>query len=175
MKYLTGIILSVVMITACSTPQVLSDEPVEIESGVSIPDWYHVNRVSSSDSTHFNGYSMATAFDSSEAIQLGLESAVANLRFEIDKFAEEVRTAITEGESNSTHNSPQFIIKLRNTVQELPLADSVLDREFAMRDDEVTQIYTRATLNRSEVIDRLSMILSDETYIRALEAVRHKL
>lgn len=172
MKYFTGTVLCVVMIAACSTPEVMIDEPAEIESEVSLPDWYKSNRVSSSDSTHFNGYSMATAVDSVEAINLGLESAITNLRYEIDRFTEEVREELVNGQSSEQHNTPQFIIKLRNTVQELSLADSIFEREFGMSDDDVTQVYTRATLNRTEVIDRLSELLSDESYIRALHADR---
>lgn len=151
---------------ACSTPEVLSDEQVEAESGVNYPKWYNANRVSSSDSTHFSGYSMATAVDSAEAILLGNESAIVNLRYEIDKFTEKVR----EGLAVEPYNTPQFIINLRNTVQQLPLTDSKFEREFAMRDDEVTQIYTRATLQRTEIIDHLSELLSDEAYIRALQS-----
>lgn len=166
MKYFTITVLCFLMIASCSTPEELVDEPIEVESEDRLPEWYNANRVSSSDSTQFNGYSMATAVDSLEAINLGNESAIVNLRFEIDKFAEEVR----EGLDSEQHNTPQFIINLRNMVQELSLTDSSFEREFEMRDDDVTQVYTRATINRSEVIDRLTENLSDESYIRALQS-----
>ncbi len=166
MKYFTVTIFIAMLFAACSTPEELINEPVEVESGERLPEWVNSNRVSSSDSTHFNGYSMATAVDSIDAINLGLESAIVNLRYEIDKFTEEVREEL----DSEQHNRPQFIINLRNTVQELSLTDSRFEREFGMRDDDVTQVYTRASLNRSQVIDRLSELLSDEVYIRALQA-----
>tara|TARA_R100001143_G_scaffold63545_1_gene71666 strand:+ start:82867 stop:83370 length:504 start_codon:yes stop_codon:yes gene_type:complete len=165
MKFFTITILCFLIIAACSTPEELIDEPVVVESEDHLPEWYNANRVSSSDSTHFSGYSMATAADSLEAINLGNESAIVNLRFEIDKFAEEVREEL----DSEQHNTPQFIINLRNTVQELPLTDSRFEREFEMRDDDVIQVYTRAVLSRSEVIDRLSGNLTDQVYIRALQ------
>ena len=170
MRYFTGIILLAIMISACSTPEVLSDEPAEVESTASFPEWYDANRVSSSDSTHFNGYSMAVALDSDEAINAGKESAIANLRYEIDRFAEGVRESLVSSESGSSYNTPQFIINLRNTVQGLHLSDSMVDNEFETRDDDIIQVYTRVTLNLSEVIDQLSENLADEIYTRALHA-----
>ena len=160
------------MISACSSPEVLSDESAEVESTASFPEWYNASRVSSSDSTHFNGYSMAVALDRDEAINSGIESAIVNLRYEIDRFAEEVRETLVSSESGSSYDSPQFIIKLRNTVQGLRLSDSMVEREFETRDDDIIQVYTRATLNRSEVIDQLSKNLTDEIYIRALQATQ---
>lgn len=170
MRYFTGVIFCVLIIAACSTPEALTEEPVAAETEVDFPEWYHINRVSSSDSTHFHGYSMATAIDSAEAIRLGEISAITNLRYEIDKFAEEVRVKLATSQSSERHSTPQFIIRLRNSVQELQLTDSEIEREFKRRDDSVTQVYTRATLNRSEIIDRLSETLSDEGYIRAFQA-----
>lgn len=166
MKYFTGIFSCVLIFAACSTPEAVIDEPVEIEQEERIPEWYLSNRVSSSDSTLFNGYSMATAVDSAEAISLGNESAISNLRYEIDRFTEEVREAM----NGEQHSRPQFIIKLRNSVQEIELTDSNFDREFAMRDDDVVQVYTRASIHRSEIIERLSEILSDEAFISALHS-----
>lgn len=158
------------IIAACSTPEALTEESVAVETEVAFPEWYHINRVSSSDSTHFHGYSMATAIDSAEAIRLGKISAITNLRFEIDKFAEEVRVKLATSQSSERLTTSQFIISLRNSVQELQLADSEIETEFKWRDDGVTQVYTRATLKRSEIIELLSENLSDEGYIRALQA-----
>lgn len=164
MRFITGIIFCVLMTAACSTPAVLSEESLVIEPKKSFPEWYNADRASSSDSIHFNGYSMATAMNSEEAISLGINSAISNLRYEIDKFTEERRETLV-GEQ---HNTSQFIIKLRNSVQQLQLTDATIEREFAMRDDDVTQVYTRVSVNRSEIIERISELLSDEEFIRAL-------
>ena len=171
MKYITGITFFILTLAACSTPETLSEEPAEIvEAETGRPSWYSVNRVSGSDESHFMGYSMTTAVDSVEAIESGMESALANLRFEIDKYAEEVREGLHPDASNTPLRSPRFIIELRNAIQELELSKTEFEREFGEREDTIIQVYTRVSASRSDIIEDLSLLLSEESFIRAIRA-----
>jgi hypothetical protein len=170
MKYFTGAIFIVLMIAACSTPEVVMDEQAETEPDSGLPSWFSPNTISSSGANQFSGYSMAVASDSSEAVQTGNESAIANVRFEIDRFAEEIREELINDQSADYYGRPDFIIKLRNAVQELQLTHSEFEREFEEREDNITQVYTRVTVDRAEMIERLSELISDEPFTRALTA-----
>lgn len=172
MKYFTEAIFIVLMIAACSTLEVVIDEQAETEPESGLPSWFSPKTISSSDANQFRGYSMAVASDSSEAVRTGNESAIANVRYEIDRFTEEIREELINDQSVDYYDRPYFIIKLRNAVQNLQINHSEFEREFEEREDNITQVYTRVTVDRSEVIERLSEMISDESFTEALSAER---
>jgi hypothetical protein len=172
MKYFTGAIFIAFMIAACSTPEVVIDELAVTEPESGLPAWFSPNTISSSDANQFRGFSMAVASDSSEAVRTGNESAIANVRFEIDRFAEEIREELINDQSADYYGRPDFIIKLRNAVQKLQLNHSEFEREFEEIEDNITQVYTRVSVDRSGIIERLSELISDEPFTRALTAER---
>lgn len=175
MKYFTGSIFLILMIASCSTPEVFIEEPEAVEPESSLPAWYNPNTNSSSDHRYFMGFAMSVASDSSEAVQTGNETAIANVRYEIDRFVEEIREGLVTDGSDVKYNSPTFIIGLRNAVQQLQLSDSEFDREVEEREDGITHVYIRMAITRTEVIDQMTDLISDEMFTGALLADRDEL
>lgn len=172
MKYFIGLILILSMISACATTEpALNDEiddTIETERiEEKRPDWYDHTIASASDTTAFHGYSHATATEHADAVRISENMAIANLRFEIDKFAEQVRRELEEDSASDRYSSGRFIITLRNSVQELSLDDAELTTEVHDQNGGV-YAFTRASLFRDDVISKLSGLIDDSGYSAAL-------
>jgi len=164
------------MISACATTEsALNDEIDDTIETERIeekgPEWYDHTITSASDTTAFHGYSHATASVRAEAVRISENMAISNLRFEIDKFAEEVRRSLEEDSAADRYSSGRFIITLRNSVQELSLDDAELTTEIQDQSGGV-DAFTRASLFREVAISRLSGLVDDSGYNAAMN--KHK-
>lgn len=168
MKYIIGAILFLI-ITACSSPEPLIDEQDQPETESSLPAWYNPGTISSLDEQYFRGYSMSAASDSAVAIQSGKETTIANVRYEIDRFVEEVRVELISDSSDVIYSAPNFIIKLRNAVQELQLNGYKVDRVLEVIKGDITQVYTKISVDRRLAIERISELIADESFSTALK------
>jgi hypothetical protein len=172
MKYFVGLILILSMISACATSKPALNDEIDdtiekeriAEKG---PGWYDHSIASASDSTAFHGYSHATASARSDAVRISENMAIVNLRFGIDKFAEQVRRGLEEDSAADHYSSGRFIITLRNSVQELSLDDAELTTEVHDQNGGV-YAFTRASLFRDVVISKLSGLIDDSGYNAAL-------
>lgn len=167
MKYFLVLLPLLIFLASCSPTEELiditTDEP---EKEVSlVPDWYETGVYSAADSLSMYGFSMASSADSTEAVRLSEETAINNLRFEIDKHAEETRRLLAD--TNQTYAASSYIITLRNTVRALNLADAELVRQHKQAANGVYTIYTRATLSRNEASSLMDNELDDPVFSEA--------
>jgi len=165
----SGILL--LTLVSCAT----TDQAGKGESGPSAggmgepnqPSWYNPLTTSLSDSTSFTGFAHAVSADRQEAQALSEETAVKNLRFEIDRFAEEIRRELTAGGANESLASASFIRNLRNAVQSMPVTGSQTETEL-FEQDPVIHAYTRIRISPQSVVDGLSSRLYNRDFIAAL-------
>lgn len=173
MRYLLACIaLLITIFSGCSTTQTAQEDRVEKEPVVeedAVPDWYRGGVHFSSDSLALYGYSLASATDSLEAVQFSTETALSYLRSQVDRELEEIRENFADSEGdNSIYNSPAFIIRLRNTVSELPLESASLTQEHETSDNGVHYMYTKATLSRKDLNNLLRRNLEDERFLEQI-------
>lgn len=131
------------------------------------PSWYSALTTSISDSTSFTGFAHAVSADRQEARILSEETAVKNLRFEIDRFAEDVRRELTDDGVNGSLGSAAFIRNLRNAVETMPVEGAQTETEF-FDEEPVMHAYTRIRISPESVIDGLSARLNNRDFIAAL-------
>lgn len=148
---------------ATSNESDLRSEETEEETQ---PDWYNNSVTSVTDSTGFTGYALAAAVGREEAQSLSEESAVINLKFEIDRFAERVRRDLAESSSGSAFSSPSFIRDLRNAVQSLSVEDANSETEIFSKGN-VHHAYTKITLSINHTAERLSQQINNSEFISA--------
>ncbi|MDR9367122.1 MAG: hypothetical protein RI575_17435 [Balneolaceae bacterium] len=145
------------------------DEPIEEES--LIPTWYDDGIHSSSDSLEFHGYALSSAMDSTKALDLSTQTALENLRFEIDRFAEEVRNKLTDTNGGEgQYSSPEFIIQLRNSVYDLSLESATITSKHELSDKGVHYSYARASLLRTELPELFQQYLDDEAFLEQIKS-----
>lgn len=172
-------IAALLIATACATQETAQDEPSEPEPEeeiaeterveVSAPEWYDRTVRSDSDSLYFYGYAHAVSSAESEAIELSEDMAITNLRFEVDRFAEDLRRGLEEEHGEDPYGTSRFIIDLRNAIQDLSFDDADVKHEF--QDEEgAIDAYTKASLTISSVAERLHVQISDEAFREALLA-----
>jgi hypothetical protein len=154
-------------IASCSTTErTASGEPdpgtgATEEAGK--PAWFNASVSSESDSTAFTGYAMAVAANRNEAQSLSEESALMNLKFEIDRFAEKVRRELAEGSSGSAFGSPSFIRDLRNAV--LSISTDGADSETEIfQNGNVNRSFTRVSLSNTVIANRLSQMINNSEF-----------
>ncbi len=152
MKYLSVIAISAVLLAACATPEVAVEVEPEEESAV--PEWYSSDLYASSDSSTVYGFAMASAADSASAASYSRESSIQNLKFEIDRLAEEARRVLAD-EHGSPFADTSFIIDLRNAIRDLDVNSAEFTVEHEEADTGVHYIYTKAVLNRTDLISLL--------------------
>jgi hypothetical protein len=168
MKNLSGFLAVIIILVSCSPSEPLIEETVpdvaeEIVSPA--PAWYQSEVQSSVDSLAFYGYSMASSQDSTYAAALALETAVNNVRFEIDRFAEQVRRILADTPDASGYETPAFIIKLRNAVREMDLTGVEIDMETDHSDEGIYYIYARAIFEIEAATQKLAYKLDDIVFI----------
>ena len=170
------VIAITIIFASCSTAETVQEHEGEIveaevvtEDKVS-PAWFDPNISSSIDSTGFYGFSLAAASSESRATGLSIETAFENLRFEIDRFAEDVRKHTEEGTGLTHYNSGEFIMNLRNAIQNMSIEDASVETEYTTSGSNTGTyyVYTRVSLPREDVISRLSGIMNDEAFVKEL-------
>lgn len=162
MKYIFGLASILIILAGCSPSEPLAEEEVE-EEITAAPAWYDDNVYSTTDSLAFHGYSMASALDSVQAAELSVQTAIENLKFEIDHYSDRIRSSLTE--ENDDYDSSEFIIKLRNSVQSLNLSDAELTYSHEESVEGVHYVFTRATLTREEAHQKLSEKITDQSFL----------
>lgn len=174
MRYYFWCVALLFAVAGCSTTepvqqedQTESSEPVISET--TIPSWYNAGIHSSSDSLALHGYALASATDSAGAVELSTQTALEYLRFEIDRTAEEVRTDLSSMEDN--YSSPAFIIRLRNIISDLQLNSAIITLQHESNDQGVHYSYAKASVPRTELRAIFEDQLSDEAFLKKLEAV----
>lgn len=175
MRYFIGCVVLLIIIAGCSSTEPVQQEetkpaePIEQESP--IPSWYNAGVHSSADSLSLHGYALASAMDSSRALELSANTALEYLRFEIDRAAEEVRLELAESGSTGDYNSPSFIIRLRNIVSNLSLdsADIILEHETS--ESGVHYSYAKASISRTKLPNLIGLELADQNFLQEIGSV----
>lgn len=168
MKNLSGFLSLIIILASCSPSEPLIEEavPVVAEEIVSpVPAWFQSAVHSSVDSLAFYGYSMASSYDSTYAAAFAQETAVNNVRFEIDRLAEQTRRILTDTPDASGYETPAFIIKLRNAVREMDLSGVEIDMETDHSDEGIYYIYARAIIEIEFATQQLANKLDDIVFI----------
>jgi hypothetical protein len=173
MRYFIGCAAVLLFVLAgCSSTEPVQQEtqPVEpIEEESLIPTWYDAGIHSSSDSLKIHGYALSSAMDSIRALDLSTQTALENLRFEIDRFAEEVRNELTDTNGGVGHyGSPEFIIRLRNSVNDLSMESATITSKHELSNKGVHYSYAKATLLRTELHDLFQQYLDDEAFLQKI-------
>lgn len=175
MRYFIGCVVLLVIIAGCSSTETVQQqeetEPEEpIKQELPIPSWYKSGTHSSSDSLSIHGYALASAMDSSRAAELSTETALEYLRFEIDRTAEEVRNELADSSAEGNYSSPEFIIRLRNSVSNLSLDIASITYEHESAENGVFYNYAKATISRTELSDLLGNELNDEAFLQKVRS-----
>ena len=164
----SGILL--LTLASCATSNQAGDgEPParEMEEEPGKPSWSSALTPSASDSASFTGFAHAVSADREEARTLSEETAVKNLRFEIDRFAEEVRQELSGDGAGGSYGSTEFIRNLRNAVESMPVEGDRKETEF-FEEDPVIHAFTRISISTQSVVEELSARLNNPGFIAAL-------
>lgn len=166
--YLLILSASLTYCTAVESVTETEESTTEEEEKFS-PEWFDSQIASSSDSIAFYGYSHATASDSADAAELAGETAIVNLLFEIDRFAEEIREKAEETTGSGQYSSGGFVYTLRTSVQELDLSVTSVTHEHRTDDEGVHHHFSRTEIPRDEVKSLLSDAINDDVFKEELE------
>jgi hypothetical protein len=176
MRYFFGCVALLFVFAGCSSTEPVQqemeppDEPIEEESAT--PSWYNGGIHSASDSLEIHGFALSSAMDSARAVELSTQTALENLRFEIDRTAEEVRNELVDShEEGQAYSSPEFIINLRKTVSVLPLNTAMITLQHESSDQGVHYSYAKATIFRTDLPDLIRNGLTDELFIQSIGVV----
>lgn len=131
------------------------------------PEWYNQSVESSVDANTFYGYSHAIASGREEAAELSEDLAISNLRFEIDRYVERVRSTLEDELGGDPYSTGRFIINLRNAVQTLEISSLNPETEY-FEQSGVTNSFTRISISIDDVAEKLSDKISDTAFIRSL-------
>lgn len=152
-----------------ATEQQSEDEaPAKVDTAV--PGWFDPLESSASDSMYVHGFALASDVDSSEAVALAENTALNNLRYEIDYIAESAREILAENENLTDYSKTSFIIDLRNLVRDLPLTGADMDFEVDRSDNNSYQVYAKASLSKNTLWDMFSDRLNDSDFLNAMES-----
>ena len=174
MKYLFLLILSGLFITSCtSTETVNTDqnseiEEEEVENNRFVPEWYNEKVKSATDSLTFSGYAYAVADTENRALEQSERLALSNLRFEIDRFVESVRTHLEENNGSDPFGTQQLIMNVRNAVQNLNLSETELDYDIQQKNG-FYHVFINAEISRKKVVNLLTGVISNSTLSASLE------
>ncbi len=168
MRLFSVIIISVCIISACATPETLSEaDPAETVEESAVPQWFSNDVYSHSDSVAVYGFAMASAADSAHAATYSKESSVQNLKFEIDRLAEDARRELA-AVSESPYSDTAFIINLRTVIRDLSLEGADFTVEHEVSESGIHYIYSKAVVSRENIITLLQHNLHDEALLQKL-------
>lgn len=174
MRYFIGCLALLLTYSACSTTQETvqpTEETEPVTTQPLVPAWYDDGVHFSSDSLALHGYSLASATDSSRAVELSTKNSLEYLRFAIDRTAEEIRESLVDSPDGSSYNSPSFIIQLRNTVSDLSLSSASFTRKHNISDSGVHYSYTRASISQSALYNLFEGRLEDDRFLQQLRSL----
>ncbi|REL33159.1 hypothetical protein DYD21_12950 [Rhodohalobacter sp. SW132] len=170
-----NITLLALLFSACTTVETTIDDEetvpdeVEVTEEINRPEWYDFNNRSYSDSAGFNGIGLSAATSRDNAREKAVQQAIANLRFAVDQFVEEVRVEQAEQAGVSEFENAAFILDLRNAVQDFSLIDDIeITEEHFETSDSVHQVYIMVTLDHDVALNRVSSALGHNTFTTAL-------
>lgn len=175
MRYFFGCLALLLAYSACTSTETVQ-EPEEIEQEATqsmVPSWYSDGVHFSSDSLALHGYSLASAMDSSRAVELSTQNSLKYLRFQIDRTTEQARKNLADSLGTETYSSPAFIIKLRNTVSQLSLNSATFTQEHLISDEGIHFTYIRSTISRSELYNLLENRIQDDSLLEELRNSSH--
>jgi hypothetical protein len=173
MKLLYIITPFLLLLASCATVEEAVDEDYTDEETEVVdddrPDWYDYANRSYADTVSFVGIGLASSVNAESAREQAEKQAKANLRLAIDKFAEEIREELAEGQDGAQFSSAGFIINLRNTVHNLAIADDVeLTTEHVEKENSVHHVYIKSQIARQAAIRALDAALQNDTFSGAL-------
>lgn len=162
-------ILFIFFTLSCAPTKTISDTDSEAEVvAETTPEWFDSRIESSLESGQFTGYSHAIASNRSDAERLAKQTAIVNLKFEIDSYTEEVRSDLVENQNESRYNSSRFIINLRNAVQNIDLEGIEVETEF-YEESGIINSYSRLVISLDDAIDLLAGSINDINFVNAMQ------
>jgi len=173
MRTLFTLFILTSLLSGCASVEPVTqqeEKDVSTENRSSAPEWFNPLETSISDSVTVHGFALASATDSSEAVLLAENSALNNLRYEIDYMAETTREMLVENDKSTPYSEAHFIMKLRNTVRDLPLSNTAFEIESYRSDKGIFQVYAKASLPKSILWDTISDHLDDSEFVDAFKA-----
>jgi hypothetical protein len=160
------------LVAGCASVEPTTQQEREVETTepeTMKPEWYNPLETSTSDSAAVYGFALASATDSSEAVSLAKNSAITNLRYEIDYIAESTRELMAENESSDLYSRASFIIDLRNTVRDLPLSSSNIEVDAYRAENNIYHAYAMASLQKSSLWETLAGRLNNNEFMDAFK------
>lgn len=173
MRTLFSVFILVSLLSGCASvePSVQQgEEDVSADENASVPEWFNPLKTSFSDSAAVYSFSLASATDSSEAVLLAEKSALGNLRNEIDNMVENTREKLVDNGNSDTYSEASFIIKLRNTVRDLPLSNTTFVIESYRTESDIYHVYAKASLSKNSLWDILSDRLNNPEFMNAFKS-----
>lgn len=171
-KYILPLFVMLLGLSYCSPTETVTEAPDDEEEEVVEvtvkPEWYDNSVSSRADSVFFYGYSHASASDSTEAIELAEEMAQVNLRFEIDKFTDEHRASTADSTGSELYNSAEFIIALRNVIQDLELSGAEAKTDVHEADNGVFHAFTEVKTEKDYIINDITAMIDDTVFTDSL-------
>jgi len=174
MRTLFALLFSISLLVGCASVEPVTqqeEENVSTETRSSAPEWFNPLKTSISDSVTVQGFALASATDSSEAVFLAENTALNNLRYEIDYMAETTREILVEDDKSTPYSEAHFIIKLRNTVRDLPLSNTSFEVKSYRSDNGIFQVYAKASLPKNSIWDTISDHLGDSEFVDAFKSL----
>lgn len=173
MKSLFYLLFLVALLQSCASvePATQSEEDTTVEEESVAPGWYNPMVKAVSDSANVYGFALASATDSSEAILLSQNTAINNLRHEIDYLTETTRKWMVENSSSAHYTRSSFIIELRNTVRDLPLSSASIEFESRKTESDIYYIYAKASLPKSSLWNIISDRINDSEFLDAFKSI----
>ena len=175
-KSILTTLITVFLVAACSSAgQMQSSNSNKGTDGSSASDdmvasWYDHTNKAYSDSTEFVGLGMAVAADSSEAMEVSMSQASANLGYSIDSYAENIRRELADDADENGVSSGSFIQSLRSAVNGLQFSESDLSEtvEYEMKENGAVIAYSKVSVRRHLAIDRLASSIDNNTFSSSL-------
>lgn len=174
MRTLLAVFILPIVFLGCSSVEQTTEKETEEEAPAELntaaPNWFDPLETSASDSMTVHGFALASDVDSIEAVALAENTALTNLRYEIDYLTESTREHLAEEENISAYSSVSFIVKLRNLVRDLPVQEAELDFKTIRSDSDIYSVYAKASLAKNTLWDMFSDRLNDSDFLNALES-----
>lgn len=133
------------------------------------PDWYDYSNRFYADSLSFTGVGLSAAPDPNSARDEAVKQSIAHLKLAIDFFLEEIRSELSEQNGREEFNTTDFILSLRNAIQELSIEDELeMTEEHIEKPDSVHHIYIKTEITRESAIKALHDQLDNRDFFRAM-------
>jgi hypothetical protein len=175
MKYLLPALVSILILTQCAPTDTVSEpDSVEPEAETEYaerfgPEWYEPGVSSETDTTALYGYSHSIAAEEAKARETAEEMAMVNLRFEMDRYAEEIRRELEEQHGSTPFGERTFIIDLRNALQDIDLSSAQISYDTA-EEDGLHHIFIQASLSLESAHNLLRAKIDQEEFVRKLSS-----